>query len=276
MHETLARNLSHSLGAYLSAKVEVALVSVEQLAYSEFLSRFPELTYYASFVLRPGSSCGAVQVDLSLAFPMIDLLLGGSGSSQPMAREVSEIEAFLLEGAGQIVCHELQLVWQPVGLQFAFEEHQPATQMIRIMPPQEKALAISFEVSVSGRHGMFNLALPGVASSALLRKVSSELVYQHPPSTTLRESTRTRLLDSTLTVELATPKIAVKLLDVLHLKPGFVLPLSHEIGEPVVLRLGGRHHWFARPVRSSKNRRAAQLVERVVQPEDGDLNDRTQ
>src|SRR3974377_670104 len=49
LHETFARNLSHSLGAYLRGKFEVALVSVEQLAYREFLARVPEVTYYASF-----------------------------------------------------------------------------------------------------------------------------------------------------------------------------------------------------------------------------------
>ncbi len=79
LHGSFARNLSHSLGAYLRDQFEVALVSVEQLAYREFLARVPDVTYYASFQLQPAECCGLLQMDLSLAFPIIDLLLGGQG-----------------------------------------------------------------------------------------------------------------------------------------------------------------------------------------------------
>ena len=44
LHDTFARNLTHSLGAHLRVMLEVALVSVEQLSYVEFLQRLPEIT----------------------------------------------------------------------------------------------------------------------------------------------------------------------------------------------------------------------------------------
>ena len=39
LHEGFARSLTQSLGAYLRVSFEVTLVSIEQLAYSEFLER---------------------------------------------------------------------------------------------------------------------------------------------------------------------------------------------------------------------------------------------
>ncbi len=67
------------MGGYLRDKFEVALVAVEQLAYRDFLARFSDATYYASFHLLPGDASGILQMDLSLAFPIVDLLLGGPG-----------------------------------------------------------------------------------------------------------------------------------------------------------------------------------------------------
>src|SRR5579864_3440329 len=48
LHEIFARNLGHSLGAYLRTAMEIAVVSVEQLTYAEFLQRMPEGTYFGS------------------------------------------------------------------------------------------------------------------------------------------------------------------------------------------------------------------------------------
>ena len=48
LHESFARNLTNSLGAFLRVGFDVNLVSVEQLNYSEVLSRLPELTYLCS------------------------------------------------------------------------------------------------------------------------------------------------------------------------------------------------------------------------------------
>jgi flagellar motor switch protein FliM len=269
LHESFARNLSHSLGAYVRDKFEVALVSVEQLAYREFLARVPDVTYYASFQLQPAGCVGVLQLDLSLAFTIVDLLLGGQGQIDALNREVSEIEELLLEGVGHIICRELGSVWQPLGVTVEFEQRQAGTQMLRIMPAQEKTLALCFEVNMLNSHGMLNAAIPAVVSNALLRKLSSELVYRRRPENPVQhESIRQRLLDSPVELVLGTPQVPVKLGRLLGMRPGQILPLRRRIEEPATLRVGGRDSWLARPVQSGLRVRAAQLIEPLPQPQD--------
>jgi len=270
LHETFARDLTTAVGAYLRNKFEVALVAVEQLAYRDLLARIPNATYYASLHLLPGDAAGILQIDLSLVFPIVDLLLGGPGGSAQSAREVSEIEEMLIEGVAQVICHELDLVWRPQGLEVTFEQRRPASQMLQLMPAQEKTLTLTFEVTMTASRGMLNIAFPAVVSSALLRKLARELVSQRPRGPAVhQQSILQRLLDSTVAMDLGTPLMPIKLADLLAMQAGVVLPLRLHIQEPARLRIKDRDCWLARPVRSSASCRAAQLLERIAQPEEG-------
>ena len=271
LHESFARNLTSAVGGYLRDKFEVALVAVEQLAYRDFLARFSDLTYYSTFRLPPGDASGILHVDLSLAFPVVDLLLGGLGQMPKSTREVTDIEESVLEGVGHVICHELQLVWEPLGLQVEFECRQSGAQMLRIMPPQEKTLTLTFDVTMADSKGMLNIAFPSVVSSALLRQLGTELVYQRARGPAVNQaSLRQRMLQSAVEMELTTPAMAVRLTDLLSLQAGRVLPLRRRIDEPAALRVQGRDCWLARPVSSGSNRRAAQLLQYIVPPEKED------
>ena len=267
LHESFARDLTSSVGGYLRDQFDVALVAVEQLAYRDFLARFADTTYCATFRLPPNQASGILQMDLTLAFPLVDLLLGGLGQMPPAAREVTDIEESVLEGIGQAICGELQVVWQPLGFQVEFERRQPVAQMLRILPPLEKTLTLTFEVTMSDSKGMLNIAFPSVVSSALMRRLRSELVYERARGPAVKqESIGQRLLDSAAQMELATPAIPVRLMELLAMQAGSVLPLRRHIEEPAMLRMKGRDCWLARPV-SSRNCRAAQVLEYLPQPE---------
>ena len=170
------RNLTVALGGYLRDKFEVALVAVEQLAYRDFLARFPEMTYYCSFRLPPGDASGILHIDLSLAFPMVDLLLGGLGVMPKGAREVtrSRTACWRRLPGSSATSWQVWSRWAAVE----FERHQPASQMLRIMPPQEKTLTLTFDVTMTDSKGTLNIAFPSVVSSALLRKLRAEMVYE--------------------------------------------------------------------------------------------------
>lgn len=265
MHESFARNLSVAVSGYLRDSFEVSLVAVEQLAYRDFLARFPDTSYYSTFRLSPNDASGILHVDLSLAFPIVDLLLGGLGQMPQVTRQVTEIEESVLEGIGQVVCHELQLVWQPLGLQVGFERQQAPSELLRVMPPEEKALTLTFDVTMADSKGMLNIAFPSSVSSALMRKLRTEMVYQRARGPAVNQAgIGARMLKSVVPLELATPAISVKMSELIELKPGSVLPLRRRIEEPAMLRMKGRNCWQARPV-AALNSRAAQILGAIPQ-----------
>ena len=150
LHEGFARALTHSLGAYLRVVFETNVVSVEQLTFREFLSRIPDFAYSASFTVNPMGVAGVMVLDLSLTFPIIDLLLGGNGSADQEPREITEIEEQILEGVVQILCRELATAWQSLGLQFVSEQRLQPAQIQRLMPPNGEGPVAQFRNQDAG------------------------------------------------------------------------------------------------------------------------------
>ena len=262
LHEGFARALTHSLGAYLRVPFEANLVSVEQLTYRELLGRLPEVAYYATFHLTPGDNFGAMQLDLGLAFPMIDVLLGGQGSSDDRVREITEIEAQILEVVARIVCKELEAAWQPLGVQFVFEGQQHTGQLQRLMPPTEKILGLSFELQLPGSRGTMNLAFSAVVSNALQRNLSKDLTYRRPShGSDCDGALKRKLLGCPFPVTLGLADVQVSLAQLLQLRAGGILPLRRRADCPAELMVAGRPSFVARAVRSG-NFRAAQVLEK--------------
>ena len=172
LHQAFARNLTHALGAYLRIQFEAALVSGEYLSYGEFLQSIPEVTYLASCKLMPVGVSVLLQLDLAVAYPLIDVLLGGEGKGEAPARGVTEIEEQILETVMHIICRELQSAWQALSLDLQLENRQQPGQLVQLMPTVEKILLLSFEITLLDSRGALNLVVPAVISNTLLHKIS--------------------------------------------------------------------------------------------------------
>ncbi len=92
LHDRFARNLSTSLSAFLRAMTDVSIVSVEQFAYSEFLMSLPDPTAFYAVAMPPLDGVGALEMNPSVAFAMVDRMLGGSGETPAPNRALTEIE----------------------------------------------------------------------------------------------------------------------------------------------------------------------------------------
>jgi flagellar motor switch protein FliM len=268
LHEGFARNLTHSLGAYLRVAFTTTLVSAEHLAYREFLQRIPETTYLASCRLDPMRVNAALQLDLKVAFPMVDLLLGGEGKSMAVPRELTEIEEQILDSVARIMCRELGAAWQALSLAVVFEQRLPVSAAVQLMSPGEKTLSVSFEITMSEVRGGLSLALPATVSHALLRKISAEASSRRARGAAdSRQRLMGLLLDCPFQLELGAKDVRVAVSALAALAPGKLIPFTRSASEPASLLIAGRERFRALPARRG-NVRAAKTLARVWEPAD--------
>ena len=259
LHEGFARSLTQSLGAYLRVSFETTLVSIEQLAYSEFLERIPEITYMMCFRVDQMSAGAAMQIDHSLVFPLVDILLGGIGQCDVLTREVSEIEEQIMEGVAKIICRELESAWTPLGTKLDLDGRQPPAQMQRFLAPTEKTLCLSFEVKLAEKTGTLNLIFPVSISNTLLRKLSANWSFgRSRPATLNADQMAAKILDCPFPIELGMTSIRLPINILAALVPQQVCNLGIPVLKPASLIIAGREAFAANPVRQGRLR-AAQI-----------------
>jgi flagellar motor switch protein FliM len=245
LNDMFARNLAHSLGVWLRGAFQVNLVSAEQMPFSEFAVRIPDLSYISSVRLEPLGALSVLQLDLSLAPPIIDLLLGGHGKPGTV-RELTDIEESILTSVVDVICRELSTAWQPVGLSFSFDQRQMQSQLGRVMPVTEKTLCLSFEIRLPEASGVLNILRRLVGDRGRGR--------EHPQE--IRDHLRERASRIQLGAALQLPPVRIPARDLEKLAPGSLVRLGLASNVPAELWVMGMPLFVARPVGFGEHRGA--------------------
>ncbi len=267
VNDLFARNLMHTLGAWLRTQFQAKLASAKQMPYAEFLTRLKEPTYVCSIRMEPLGALGLLELDLSLASPVVDLLLGGIGRAG-VVRELTDIEEAILTSVVEMIVRELNVAWQPVGLQFTFEKRETAAQVARMMPSSEKTMCVSFEIHMPEARGSLNFCLPTVVLNAILRQLSSDRERPRRRSEEAEVRVRELLGDACFGAVLQFPPLRLRARELAEIVPGTILRLPLPRHSAAELRVGGIAFGRARPVRMGEHRGAQMQTERSSDPEE--------
>jgi flagellar motor switch protein FliM len=267
LHDTFVRNLVSSLSAYLRSYLTVNLVSVEQLSYAEFLDGLPSPTCMVSLGLSPYDGNGVLELNPSLVFPILEMLLGGSGkSSTTIQRDITEIEQKLLDGLFRIVLHDLREAWKPVtSVDFTIESMETEPQLLHILAPNEAVVSIGIEVRIGESVGMMNIAMPSIVIKMMRQKFDQQWSVRKTHASVAEQARVLRLLrDAFLSLEarLEGPTVTVQTL--LNLSEGQLLMFDYPVERSVEVLVNGIRKFTAQVVCAGKRR--ACLIEQIRRP----------
>ncbi len=265
LHDLFSHNLSSSLPIFLRAISEVTLISVEQQAYVEYLYGLPDPTAIFTLSMHPLQGVAVLELNPSVAFPVIDRMLGGPGQPLSEARAVTEIEQRILEGFLKVLTDDLREAWSPLidlDLQVVGRETRP--QLLQIVAPNEVIISIVFHVQIGDARGMMSLCIPAITLEPIIQKFN-QAAYSRS-----REAspTQTRaLLDTLSTVqfpvaaEIHGTRAAMD--DLIRIALGDVLRLDHRIDDPVAISVGGKTKFRGQLV-ANNGCTAVQLTELIA------------
>lgn len=268
LHDTFVRNLVSSLSAYLRSYLTVNLVSVEQLSYAEFLDGLPSPTCMVSLGLSPYDGNGVLELNPSLVFPILEMLLGGSGkTSAAIQRDITEIEQKLLDGLFRIILHDLREAWKGVtAVDFTIESMETEPQLLHILAPNEAVVSVGVEVRIGETVGMMNLAMPSIVIKMMRQKFDQQWSVRKTHASEAEQARVLRLLrQSALTLEAVLEGQTLNVQDLLELHEGHLLMLDFPVDRPVDLLVNGSHKFAGHLVGAGKKR--ACQIEKCRQPE---------
>ena len=272
LHDTFVRNLVSSLSAYLRSYLTVNLVSVEQLSYAEFLDGLPSPTCMVSLGLSPYDGNGVLEINPSLVFPILEMLMGGSGkSSAGIQRDITEIEQKLLDGLFRIILHDLREAWKGVtDVDFTIESLETEPQLLHILAPNEAVVAVGVEIRIGETVGMMNIAMPSIVIKMMRQKFDQQWSVRKTHASAGEQARVLRLLrEASLTLEarLEGPTLTVR--DLLELSEGHLLTFDFPVDRPVELLVNDEHKFSGQVVNTGRKRGC--LIEKV-RPLQGRIN----
>lgn len=274
LHDTFVRNLVSSLSAYLRSYLTVNLVSVEQLSYAEFLDGLPSPTCMVSLGLSPYDGNGVLELNPSLVFPILEMLLGGTGkSSSGIQRDMTEIEQKLLDGLFRIILNDLRAAWKGVtAVEFTIESMETEPQLLHLLAPNEAVVAVGVEVRIGETVGMMNLALPSIVIKMMRQKFDQQWSVRKTHASEGEQMRVLRLLRPTpLVIEARLEGCTLKVGDLLRLEEGFLLTLDYPLERRVELRVNGAPKFSAQMV-STGHKRAC-LIEQIRPGDQGKISE---
>jgi flagellar motor switch protein FliM len=262
LHESFVRNLASSLSAYLRSYLTVNLISVEQLAYGEFLEGLAAPTYMVSLSLRPYDGSALIELSPSLIFPIVEIILGGKGrAGANPKREITEIEQNLLETLVRIILNDLKEAWKSVTvIDFKLQAVATEPQMLKILAPNEAVVAVSIEIRIGEISGTLNLAIPAINIKMIGSKFDQQWSLRKTEPTEKeqrRVSTLIRTSHAQLEARLRGPKLRVR--DLLDLKAGDLMQFDFRLDQLLDGDINGKAKFRGRVVNS--NQKKAFLIE---------------
>jgi flagellar motor switch protein FliM len=214
--------------------------------------------------MRPFEGSAVLELNPSLVFPIIEMLLGGSAKAPlKVTREITEIEQRVMDGIFRIILQDLKTACHSVTpMEFAIMARETEPQLLRILAPNEAVVAVSIEVRIGENTGMMNIGVPPIVIKMLRHKFDQQWSVRKSESTAEEQARILRLIRPAsirLDGRLTGPTPAVS--DLMDLKEDDVLTFDHPVAHPIDLSINGKLK-FRGHVVSSGGKRAFQIEER--------------
>jgi len=265
LHDRYARNIAMSLSAYLRTVITLSVVSVEQFSYSEFLTALTDPTAFYALAIPPFEELGAIEINPSIAFAMIDRMLGGSGRPVTINRALTEIEQNVVDSAVKLLIEGLAEAWKPVTtLSFNIRGRETRPSMLQVAAPNEIVVMVVFDVKIGEARGTINLCLPTSVVEMAGTHIARSWLRQRRE---LTAAERGWLDENMGRVEIPlVPLIRTHLSasSVLALQPGEIIELPLPVDQPIDVYAGGVKKLTARL--ASEEDRMMVIVEERCEP----------
>jgi flagellar motor switch protein FliM len=253
--------------------VEIDIVSVDQLTYSEFMMSVSNPTCIYVFQMEPLEGAAIMEINPNLYFLLVDRLFGGQGKATDHSRELTDIEKSVLTKIAERALQNLKEVWEHVGIFTPkIESYETNAQFVQIAPPNETVILISLEVRMKHGSGLISLCFPYMLLESVIDKLSGESWISGQRTTTqeTRRLIEAELASTDLPANVVVGEASLSMRDLLQLRTGDVVVLDKPAGSDLVVHVGDRAKFLGRVglVGRNKSVQITAIIDREV-GEDG-------
>ena len=252
IHREFSKAISLILSGYLRMRVEIEIVSVDQLTYEEFVRSMPSPTSVGVFEFEPLSGQILLGISLEVVSCIVNRMLGGVGTIDAQSRELTDIEKALAKKIINIIIKSLEDSWNAIipvtGKFISLDDNY---QSIQVATAGEIVALLTFEVQISGKHfGLFSICFPYPVLETVLGHLSTQHIFQTKglvASNDERLKMISKINTSNVDVRVQFGQCNITLDDFLQLSEGDIIKLDNKVSDDLIVNVNGEKKFFARP-----------------------------
>ncbi len=252
IHREFSKAISLVLSGYLRMRVEIEIVSVDQLTYEEFVRSMPSPISVGVFEFEPLSGQILLGISFEVISCIVNRMLGGVGNIEQQTRELTDIEKALAKKVINIIIKSLEDSWNaiiPVSGKFISLDDN--YQSIQVATAGEIVALLTFEVQISGKHfGLFSLCFPYPVLETVLGHLSTQHIFQTKglvASNDERMKMISKINTSNVDIRVQFGQCSITLDDFLQLTEGDIIKLDNKVQDDLIVKVNGEKKFFARP-----------------------------
>jgi len=252
LHESIARNFGAVVSGILRTMVEVKLLSVDQMTYSEFVFSLDNPSCFNILNPRPLEGNWILDIAPALSYAVIDRMLGGDAEPGPLIRRpLTEIENRLVGRLVNAFLVQLHDAWRNVvTLEIDIDRVESNPQLVQIVPPNEVVILVCFEVTLGKNRGMINLCIPFNTVERFNSQLSNNgwVGYgKTKPTETTRQTISDNVDVASVDLVVTLAKSKIRTADLLDLNVGDVITTEQDVSSALELSVQGVPKFNARP-----------------------------
>jgi flagellar motor switch protein FliM len=208
------------------------------MTYGEFLMSLPSPTSFNVFSMKPLDGSGVIEINPSIAFPMIDRLLGGKGESFESSRELTDIELNLLDAILRIITQKLRAAWEPITDMYPnIETKESSPNVVQIVSQNEIVIMVVMELIVGNSSGMINICYPVIYLESILPKLANRDIMLGSSSTKKSRNKELNVLikRADINVEAILGRTTLSVKELLDLKKNDIIRLDRSADDTAIL-----------------------------------------
>lgn len=270
INENYARLLTNFLSGYLRTLVQVDVQTVQPLQYSEFTNSIanPAVLGIVNFDPLPGSI--VFEINPTIAYCLIDRILGGKGAEVDRVRGFTEIELAILMRLMTQMLSLMREPWENVTeIRPVLDRIETNAQFAQLMSPNEMVALVTFTAKIGEVEGLFNICIPHMVVEPVMPKLSTKLWFsliEKGSTKETRESIENRVRDTSIPVIAVLGRTQLSVQEFLMLQEGDVLPLNSNIDGKLEVYTGDILKFYGKP--GVRNKKTAIKITDIVRTEE--------
>ncbi len=270
LHDKFARGFASKISSLMRIIVEVNLHTVDQMTYGEFLMSLPSPTSFNVLSIKPLDGNIIIEINPTIAFNIVDRMLGGNGSPYDEVREFTEIEFTLLDSAFVHVTKELKEAWLGyIEIFPTIETKESSPNVVQVVAQNEFVIMCVLEIIIGNTSGMINICYPIIYLEPIFQRLSNRdlLAGSTKSSKSRNDEVKSILATTSSYLDAILGGTEITFSELFRLELGDIIKLDKSASLDIDIEINGKKKYSA-SLGANKHRKTIKIESEVTTSQD--------